>query len=342
MSNSNIKPRISVLFSTPTFITPYRPSLESNFDVQWSPIPYTPPPKKILEYFSFPFRLINKKIRTFFSSNNADILFVEFADETLALVSKIRKSKMIVTRLHRYELFSLPNANWSVVDLVIVVNNWMARELEDKLPSLKGKIICIPNFVDVEYWHKPKKRILNNQISMIGNIEERKGHDKAIIAFSKVLKEKKDLKFRIIGKCKNQAFLDSLKLLVDDLGLAKSIEFVGYAEDLRKEYHNSDIILSFSEHESTHLTLFEGLSCGALPLSRNWEGVEEFLPSSNIFTADSDFVDKVLSFYSKEQSECIKIVDDLAGVTLPLFSSPDPREMMSKTILEKYLDFKKK
>ena len=136
MSNNNSKPNISVLFSTPTFITPYRNHLERNFHVQWSPIPYTPPPKKALEYVTFPFRLINKKIRTFFSSNKADILFVEFADETLALVSKIRKSKMIVSRLHRYELFSLPNANWSVVDLVIVVNNWMARELEAKLPSL--------------------------------------------------------------------------------------------------------------------------------------------------------------------------------------------------------------
>ena len=117
---------------------------------------------------------------------------------------------------------------------------------------------------------------------------------------------------------------------------------MGYASDLKLEFQKSDIILSFSEHESTHLTLFEGLSCGALPLSRNWEGVDEFLPSSNIFTVDSDFVDKVLSFYSKEQSESIKIVDELADVTLPLFCSPDPREMMSKTILEKYLIFKKK
>lgn len=342
MSPKVIKPKISVLFSTPTFITPYRSNLESNFDVQWSPIPYTPPPKKILEYFSFPFRLINKKIRTFFSSNKADILFVEFANETLALVSKIRKSKMIVTRLHRYELFSLPNANWSVVDLVVVVNNWMARELEDKLPSLKGKIICIPNFVDVDYWHKPKKHIINNQISMIGNIEERKGHDKAIIAFSKVLKEKKDLKFKIIGKCKNQAFLDSLKLLVDDLGLASSIEFVGYAENLRKEYHNSDIILSFSEHESTHLTLFEGLSCGAWPLSRNWEGVDEFLPSSNIFLNEEDFVKKVLSFYSNDIPQNLNDIGSLASSVLPKFSNPDPRKTLSDTILKHYLTFNKK
>ena len=341
MSNSPIKPAISVLFSNSTFITPYRNHLERNFNVQWSPIPYTPPPKKFLEYVTFPFRLLNKKIRTFFSSNKADILFVEFADETLALVSKIRKNKMIVSRLHRYELFSLPNANWSVVDLVIVVNNWMERELEAKLPSLKGKIICIPNFVDVDYWHKPKKRIINNQISIIGNIEERKGHDKAIIAFSKVLKEKKDLKFRIIGKCKDQAFLDSLKLLVDDLGLAKSIQFIGYAEDLRKEYHNSDIILSFSEHESTHLTLFEGLSCGAWPLSRNWEGVDEFLPKDNIFVNDSEFIAKVLSYYSNNFSENTALLEKLADLSLPRFSIPDPRENLSNTILEKYVVWRK-
>ena len=341
MSSKVIKPKISVLFSTDTFINPFKGHFSNNFEVQWSPIPYTPPPKKVLEYFSFPFRLVNKKIRTFFSSNNADILFVEFANETLALVSKIRKSKMIVARLHRYELFSLPNANWSVVDLVIVVNNWMAIELENKLPSLKGKIICIPNFVDVDYWHKPEKRIINNQISMIGNIEQRKGHDKAIIAFSKVLKEEKDLKFKIIGKCKNQDFLDYLKVLVDDLELSSSIQFVGYAEDLRKEYHNSDIILSFSEHESTHLTLFEGLSCGVWPLSRNWEGVDEFLPGRNIFLDETDFVKKVVSFYSNDITQNLTNVRSLASSVLPKFSNPDPRKTLSDAILKHYLNFNK-
>ena len=340
MSNSNIKPRISVLFSTPTFITPYRNDLESNFEVQWSPIPYTPPPQKILEYVSFPFRLINKKIRTFFSSGNADILFVEFADETLALVSRIRKKKMIVTRLHRYELFNLPKADWSVIDIVIVVNNWMKKELELKVPSLKGKIICIHNFVDVNFWNKPTRRKINNKLSIVGNIEKRKGHDKAIIAFSKLLKKRDNLHLSIIGKSKDLSFSDSLNVLVSDLGLNDKVFFNGYVDDLRKEFHETDVILSFSEHESTHLTLFEGLSCGAFPLSRNWEGVEEFLPKNNIFSTDSEFVIKIDKFYSNGLSSNSSEIESLASSILPKFSNPDPRKLLSDLIFEKYLHSK--
>ncbi len=345
MSSKINKPKLSVLFSNPNFISPFKEHFKANFDLSWNRLPFTPPPNRwtpLLSIASFPFRLVYKKMRTLSNSRNSDIIFVEFADETLAFASKWRKSKMIVTRLHRYELFNLPKADWSAVDLVIVVNEWMGENLELAVPSLKGKIVCIHNFVDLNFWTPPSIKERTNVLSIVGTIYKRKGHDKAIVAFSKVLEKKNDLILNIIGNSPDETFYDDLKSLVKDLGIEDNVNFMGYASDLKLEFQKSDIILSFSEHESTHLTLFEGLSCGALPLSRNWEGVEEFLPSSNIFTDDSDFVDKVLSFYSKEQSESIKIVDELADVTLPLFSSPDPREMMSKTILEKYLIFKKK
>ena len=111
---------------------------------------------------------------------------------------------------------------------------------------------------------------------------------------------------------------------------------------MRQEYHNSDIILSFSEHESTHLTLFEGLSCGAWPLSRNWEGVDEFLPSSNIFLNEEAFVKKVLSFYSNDITQNLNDIGSLASSVLPKFSNPDPRKILSDTILNHYLTFNKK
>ena len=273
-------------------------------------------------------------ITDFAQGELGDIIFVEFADDTLSLISKWRKSKMIVTRLHRYELFSLPKANWSAIDLVIVVNNWMAQNLEIAVPSLKGKIVCIHNFVDINYWQQSPNKIQSNVLSIVGNIDRRKGHDKAIIAFSKVLKQKKNLTLNIIGHNPDKKFYDSLKSLVKELEIETNVNFLGYSSDLRKDFQESDIILSFSEHESTHLTLFEGLSCGAWPLSRNWEGVEEFLPSSNIFTDDSDFVKKVISFYSGTESEIQIKVDNLAKSVLPKFTDPDPREQLSNLLLE--------
>ena len=340
MTSEKNKPTLSVMFSTDTFITPFRKHLSDNFKVSWCPIPYTPPPKSVFEFLTFPFRLLSKKLKTFNNSRHSEILFVEFADETLALVSRIRKKKMIVTRLHRYELFNLPKADWSVIDIVIVVNNWMKKELELKVPSLKGKIICIHNFVDVNFWNKPTRRKINNKLSIVGNIEKRKGHDKAIIAFSKLLKKRDNLQLSIIGKSKDLSFSDSLNVLVSDLGLNDKVFFNGYVDDLRKEFHETDVILSFSEHESTHLTLFEGLSCGAFPMSRNWEGVEEFLPKNNIFSTDSEFVIKIDKFYSNGLSSNSSEIESLASSILPKFSNPDPRKLLSDLIFEKYLHSK--
>ena len=339
MSSNPNKPRLSVFFSNANFIKSFRGHFGDKFEVSWSPLPLTSPPNRgtpLFSIISFPFRLVYKKIKTLFYSNSADIIFVEFADDTLSLISKWRKSKMIVTRLHRYELFSLPKANWSAIDLVIVVNNWMAQNLEIAVPSLKGKIVCIHNFVDINYWQQSPNKIQSNVLSIVGNIDKRKGHDKAIIAFSKVLKQKKDLTLNIIGHNPDKIFFDSLKSLVKKLEIENHVKFLGYSPDLKKDFQESDIILSFSEHESTHLTLFEGLSCGAWPLSRNWEGVEEFLPSSNIFTDDSDFVKKVIFFYSGIESEIQIKVDNLAKSVLPKFTDPDPRKTMSDLIAKTY------
>jgi len=337
MTLKSNKPKLSIFFTNPHFIKPFRGPLSKNFEVSWNSLPFTPPPNRwtpLLSMISFPFRSFYKKTKTFFSSRDADVIFVEFANETLAFVSKWRKNKKIVTRLHRYELFSLPKADWSAIDLVVVVNKWMAQNLEEAVPSLKGKIKCIHNFLDVDAWEQSPNKAKTNTLSIVGSIQKRKGHDKVIIAFSNLLKQQNNLTLNIIGTIHDKKFYDKLISLVKDLDIEKKINFKGYSSDLKKDFQKTDIILSFSEHESTHLTLFEGLSCGAWPLSRNWDGVEEFLPSSNIFSSDSDFVKKVLSFYSQTESENKIRTNTLAESVLPKFSNPDPREQLSDLLLE--------
>ena len=180
--------------------------------------------------------------------------------------------------------------------MVVVVNDWMAKNLEEKLPQMQGKIVTIHNFIDFDYWRPRENITKSNQISIVGNIEPRKGHDKALVAFSKILKEKSELTLNIIGRSKDFRYYKELEKIVKDLKIQDKVKFHGFSNDLRRDLQESDIILSFSQHESTHLTLFEGLSCGAWPLSLNWSGVEEFLPLENIFSDDSNFIEKVESF----------------------------------------------
>ena len=328
------KPKLSVLFSVDNFIKPFKQTFMNDFELHRNKIPYTPPPTSFLSYISFPYRLLLKKIKTLLSLTKCDIVFVEFADETLALSSKWKGQKKLVTRLHRYELFNLPKANWNSVDMVVVVNDWMAKSLEEKLPQMRGKIATIHNFIDFDYWRPRENRNTSNQISIVGNIAPRKGHDKAIVAFSKILRVKSDLTLNIIGKSKDIGYYKELEKIVKDLKIQDNVKFRGFSTDLRRDLQESDIILSFSQHESTHLTLFEGLACGAWPLSINWSGIEEFLPLENIFSTDSDFLEKVQYFYSLDDNERIEKVKSLSKKTLPKFSEPDPREQLSKLLLD--------
>ncbi len=71
-------------------------------------------------------------------------------------------------------------------------------------------------------------------------------------------------------------------------------------------------------------------------MSRNWDGVDEFLPSDNIFTNDSEFVEKVLSFYNSPESDTTSKLDELSEKVIPKFSNPDPRQIMIEEIQNCY------
>lgn len=328
------KSRLAILVSTETFIKPFKKQFSEDFKLSWWKIPYTPPPKRLMDYLVFPYKLMIKKIKTLMSLIRSDIVFVEFANETLALASKWKGKKTLVTRLHRYELFQLPKAKWDAVDAIIVVNQRMKERLEKKLPEMKGKIHCVPNYLDVDYWTPKENRTKTNQIAIVGSIEPRKGHDKAIVAFSKIVKKYPDLRLNIIGVNNDKDFYNTLVRLAEDLKLRNKIRFLGFSNDIKRDFQDTDIILSFSEHESTHLTLFEGLSCGAWPLSITWDGVKEFLPNENLFSDDNEFIKKVKKFYSLTDKERIEKINKLAKERLVKFTKPDPRKEISELIIK--------
>tara|TARA_Y100000588_G_C14200458_1_gene902234 strand:- start:272 stop:1282 length:1011 start_codon:yes stop_codon:yes gene_type:complete len=328
------KSRLAILVSTETFIKPFKKQFSEDFKLSWWKIPYTPPPKRLMDYLVFPYKLMIKKIKTLMSLIRSEIVFVEFANETLALASKWKGKKTLVTRLHRYELFQLPKAKWDAVDAIIVVNQRMKERLEEKLPEMEGKIHCVPNYLDIDYWTPKENRTKTNQIAIVGSIEPRKGHDKAIVAFSKIVKKYPDLRLNIIGINNDKEFSNTLVRLAEDLKLRNKIRFLGFSNDIKKDFQDTDIILSFSEHESTHLTLFEGLSCGAWPLSTTWDGVKEFLPNENLFSDDNEFIKKVKKFYSLTDEERIEKIDKLAKERLVKFTKPDPRKEISELILK--------
>ena len=86
-------------------------------------------------------------------------------------------------------------------------------------------------------------KIKTNQIAIVGSVEPRKGHDKAIVAFSKIVKKYPDLKLNIIGVNNDKEFSNTLIRLAEDLKLRDKIRFLGFSKDIKKGISNVNIEL---------------------------------------------------------------------------------------------------
>ena len=104
----------------------------------------------------------------------SEITYFEFANRPLSIVSKMDYSSKIIVRLHRYEIFSWADIiDWSKVDLVIFVADFMRNHFLEKFPFMKEKTIVLNNDVDTDRFNLINNN-LNNSIGIAGSIIPRK------------------------------------------------------------------------------------------------------------------------------------------------------------------------
>lgn len=83
--------------------------------------------------------------------------------------------------------------------------------------------------------------------------------------------------FRIVGDGEEAV---SLRSLVDELKVDKTIEFRDATDNVAAEIDDSDIVFLFSEREGFALVVLEALARGRIPVVRRIPGTTETLPSS--------------------------------------------------------------
>ncbi|MBL7870850.1 MAG: glycosyltransferase family 4 protein [Cyclobacteriaceae bacterium] len=98
----------------------------------------------------------------------------------------------------------------------------------------------------------------------VANMIEGKGQNFAIRAFQKVHNQLAGWKLRFVGGnmglSKNQKYLEALKQLARSLEVDDKIEWVGFTDDVEKEYKHADVALNFSSSESFSMTSLEALA----------------------------------------------------------------------------------
>jgi glycosyltransferase involved in cell wall biosynthesis len=206
----------------------------------------------------------------------------------------------IVTRLHRYELFSWADkVDWARVDATIFVSSAMLRKFKALSGTLPARMAVIPPGVSTERFH-PRGHRLKYRIGTLCWLTPRKRVYELILSFAGVCRSHANLKLSIAGGPHSSFpdYYDTLSSLVKKLDLTSRVEFVREPPDTSKWYRTIDVFVSNSYSEGLQVALLEAMASGCHCLSHAWPGVEDVLPNDQIFRTDEGLKKKLLAYYS--------------------------------------------
>ena len=150
-------------------------------------------------------------------------------------------------------------------------------------------------------------KIIN--ITYIGRLEKTKGINVLIEAFSKVQKNRKDLKLMIVGKGTEQEYL---KNMTKDLKIEKSVVFTGEKENVIPILDKSKIFVYPSLwEEGLGISVIEAMARGCIAIVSNKGGLPELIDNevNGIVSTQKNLADKlefVLNMKAEEQKEMSK------------------------------------
>lgn len=237
-------------------------------------------------------------LREFLSEHQ--VAFFEWSSQLLALATQLQTDCRIVTRLHRYELFSWADkVDWARVDATIFVSSAMLNKFKALSGTLPARMAVIPPGVSTERFH-PRGHRLKYRIGTLCWLTPRKRVYELILSFAGVCRSHANLKLSIAGGPHSSFpdYYDTLSSLVKKLNLTDRVEFVREPPDISKWYRTIDVFVSNSYSEGLQVALLEAMASGCHCLSHAWPGAEDVLPNDQIFRTDEGLKKKLLAYYS--------------------------------------------
>lgn len=177
--------------------------------------------------------------------------------ETLyaGLACKLRRVPLIWhARVSAPEPYPLERLLYALSDAIIAVSAAVAQRFAD-FPRATRRVHVIHNAVDLAKCHsflsarQGWARSLRNRparVGILGAIAPLKGHDDFLAAAKIALTKLPGTRFFIVGGG-GPAYLSSLRQLAADLGIAGSVEFLGYQNDPWEVLSELDILVNASK-----------------------------------------------------------------------------------------------
>jgi len=188
-----------------------------------------------------------------------------------------------IARLKRTRLAGLLFAVTRRVDRIVAISSQIQGELINH-SFARERIIRIPNGVDTNRFRPARdreaaKRVLGLQgkiVSFIGRLDPQKGLHHLLDAWSAVVAQRPDARLLLLGTGPQEA---ELMRLAEELRVSRSVDFLGYREDVRPYLQATDVFVLPSLAEGMSNVLLEamasGLACVATRIGGNTDLVED-------------------------------------------------------------------
>jgi len=263
----------------------------------------------------------------------ADVIFVDWGLAWAQFYLENFPEKRIIVRTHRGDVWheNSPFYYWENASAVLFMSNhyrnlFLENCVANVLDDMQERCITVPRLVDEQHWRFLNdfinQRDYGRRLGMLGRCIPRK----RVVEFAKLLDGPLAMEYPISNRW-TEANCLSPNFSLSLLGFEENdrTHFPDYIAELESVVRSSDriqvldhvsgdavikwfadidFVISFSEDESWHAAITEGMLCGCVPVIFNWPGADEMHPVECIFQDDVELVN-----YLKKQSPPLRYVD---------------------------------
>ncbi|MEP7272510.1 MAG: glycosyltransferase family 4 protein [Acidobacteriota bacterium] len=206
------------------------------------------------------------------------------------LAARMTRAKLFLTR-HHYRPFARSLLyQWAIspVQNLIAVSASVAKDLAASFPSLAGRIVVIPNWIDASKVatipREESRRLLGLRrplaVGIIGQLSSIKRQDLFLRAAARVKAAGgNDVDFLVVGEAtvNNRQYREHLEQLVAELDLASQVHFAGNVRGFANYLHGLDVVVAPSVNEGFSLVVIESMAAGLPVIASRAGGPAEIL-----------------------------------------------------------------
>ena len=225
----------------------------------------------------------------------ADVSWFEWCVEHIVQASHLPKVCKIVTRVHRYEVFSnAPDLiKWDYVDRLIKVSSNLDKYLDGRVGDVKQ--VVIKNGVDLKKCNFVEKKHGYN-LAFIAYLHPRKNFPLALQIIKKLVDIDSRYTLYVAGSYQDKVSEDYSLHMIKTLGLEKNVIHCGWIDNINDWLQDINYVLSTSIHESFGFGIAEAMAAGCKPIIHNFDGAESIWDKKWLFNT----VDEAVGFVSGE------------------------------------------